>query len=113
MIEKNKMISTAAVQEKAVLVAVSPKNQSPEKTKEYLDELEFLALTSGVITVKKFVQNLDRPDIRTYVGKGKLEEITTFIKAEPVDLIIFDDDLTPSQVRNLEANFKEIKVLDR
>ena len=107
------MISTAAVQEKAVLVAVSPKNQSPEKTKEYLDELEFLALTSGVITVKKFVQNLDRPDIRTYVGKGKLEEITTFIKAEPVDLIIFDDDLTPSQVRNLEANFKEIKVLDR
>ncbi len=107
------MISTAAVQETAVLVAVSPKNQSAEKTKEYLDELEFLAATSGVKTVRKFVQNLDRPDIRTYVGKGKLEEITTFIAAAPVDLIIFDDDLSPSQVRNLEGHFKEIKVLDR
>lgn len=113
MIDKNKMISTAAIQETAVLVAVSPKNQSAEKTKEYLDELEFLAATSGVKTVRKFVQNLDRPDIRTYVGKGKLEEITTFIAAEPVDLIIFDDDLSPSQVRNLEGHFKEIKVLDR
>ncbi len=113
MIDKNKMISTAAVQETAVLVAVSPKNQSPEKTKEYLDELEFLAATSGVKTLRKFVQNLERPDIRTYVGKGKLEEITTFIQAEPVDMIIFDDDLSPSQVRNLEGHFKEIKVLDR
>lgn len=113
MIDKNKMISTAAVQETAVLVAVSPKNQSAEKTKEYLDELEFLAATSGVKTLRKFVQNLDRPDIRTYVGKGKLEEITTFIQAEPVDMIIFDDDLSPSQVRNLEGHFKDIKVLDR
>lgn len=113
MIDKNKMISTAAVQETAVLVAVSPKNQSAEKTKEYLDELEFLAATSGVKTLQKFVQNLERPDIRTYVGKGKLEEITTFINAEPVDIIIFDDDLSPSQVRNLEGHFKEIKVLDR
>ncbi len=113
MIDKNKMISTAAVQETAVLVAVSPKNQSSEKTKEYLDELEFLAATSGVKTLRKFVQNLERPDIRTYVGKGKLEEITTFIQAEPVDMIIFDDDLSPSQVRNLEGHFKDIKVLDR
>lgn len=113
MIDKNKMISTAAVQETAVLVAVSPKNQSSEKTKEYLDELEFLAATSGVETLRKFVQNLERPDIRTYVGKGKLEEITTFIQAEPVDMIIFDDDLSPSQVRNLEGHFKDIKVLDR
>ena len=113
MIDKNKMISTAAVQETAVLVAVSPKNQSAEKTKEYLDELEFLAATSGVKTLRKFVQNLERPDIRTYVGKGKLEEITTFIAAEPVDMIIFDDDLSPSQVRNLEGHFKDIKVLDR
>ncbi|GAA4435594.1 GTPase HflX [Ravibacter arvi] len=113
MIEKHKMISTAAVQETAVLVAVSPKNQSIEKTREYLDELEFLAETSGVKTQQKFIQNLERPDIRTYVGKGKLEEITTFINAEPVDMIIFDDDLSPSQVRNLEGHFKDIKVLDR
>lgn len=113
MIDKKKMISTATVQETAVLVAVSPKNQSTEKTREYLDELEFLAATSGVKTLEKFTQNLDRPDIRTYVGKGKLEEITTFIAAEPVDIIIFDDDLSPSQVRNLEGHFKDIKVLDR
>jgi len=113
MIDKKKMISTAAVPETAILVAVSPKNQSAAKTQEYLDELAFLATTSGVITVKTFIQNLERPDTRTYVGKGKLEEITTFTKAEPVDIIIFDDDLSPSQVRNLERNFKDIKILDR
>ncbi len=107
------MISTAAEPETAVLVAVSTKTQTTEKTREYLDELAFLATTSGVITEKSFVQNLERPDGKTYVGKGKLEEITTYVTANPVDMIIFDDDLTASQVRNLEANFKDIKVLDR
>ncbi|WP_247234104.1 GTPase HflX [Telluribacter sp. SYSU D00476] len=107
------MISTAKRQETAVLVAVSSQRQSAEKTQEYLDELAFLATTLGVNTIQSFTQNLDRPDIRTYVGKGKLEEIQTFIAANPVDMIIFDDDLTPSQVRNLEGTFKEIKVLDR
>ena len=113
MIDKDKMISTAKRQETAVLVAVSSQRQSAEKTQEYLDELAFLATTLGVDTIQSFTQNLDRPDIRTYVGKGKLEEIQTFIAANPVDMIIFDDDLTPSQVRNLEGTFKEIKVLDR
>lgn len=113
MIDKNKMISTAKRQETAVLVAVSTQKQSQEKTREYLEELEFLAGTLGVETKKAFTQNLERRDIRTFVGKGKLEEIQTFINAEPVDMIIFDDDLTPSQVRNLESAFKEIKVLDR
>lgn len=113
MIDKDKMISTAKRQETAVLVAVSSQRQSAEKTQEYLDELAFLATTLGVNTIQSFTQNLDRPDIRTYVGKGKLEEIQTFITANPVDMIIFDDDLTPSQVRNLEGTFKEIKVLDR
>ncbi len=113
MIDKNKMISTAKRQETAVLVAVSTQKQSQEKTREYLEELEFLAGTLGVETKKAFTQNLERRDIRTFVGKGKLEEIQTFINAEPVDMIIFDDDLTPSQVRNLEGAFKEIKVLDR
>ncbi len=109
------MFSTAAVQETAVLVAVSSKRQSAEKTQEYLDELAFLATTSGVNTLHTFTQNLDKPDLRTYVGKGKLEEIVTYVTDNPVDMVIFDDDLSPSQVRNLENVFKEkeIKVLDR
>ncbi|GAA4399320.1 GTPase HflX [Nibrella viscosa] len=107
------MIDTHKPPETAVLVALTTQRQSAEKTQEYLDELAFLAETSGIITVKSFVQRLDRPDTRTFVGKGKLEEIQTFIIDNPVDCIIFDDDLTPSQVRNLEAAFKEIKVLDR
>lgn len=113
MIDKRKLFSTAIQQEKAVLVAVSTQKQNSEKTKEYLEELEFLASTLGVQTLAKFTQNLERTDIRTYVGKGKLEEIHTFVTAYPVDMIIFDDDLTPSQVRNLEVVFKDIKVLDR
>ncbi len=115
MIDKRQLNSTAKKQETAVLVAVSPQRQSPEKTKEYLDELAFLVTTLGVETVQTFTQNLEHPDSRTYVGSGKLKEIETFVRAEPVDMIIFDDDLSPSQVRNLEATFEneEIKVLDR
>ncbi|QRR02082.1 GTPase HflX [Dyadobacter sandarakinus] len=113
MIDKKKLHSTAAKVETAVLVAVSTQKQSAEKTREYLDELAFLATTLGVETVRTFTQNLERADIRTYTGKGKLDEIVTFVTANPVDMIIYDDDLTPSQVRNLEAVFKEIKVIDR
>lgn len=108
-----RMIETHKQPETAVLVALVTQKQSAEKTKEYLDELAFLAETSGIITKKTFIQKLDRPDTRTFVGKGKLEEIHTYITDNPVDTIIFDDDLTPAQVRNLEAEFKEIKVLDR
>jgi GTP-binding protein HflX len=107
------MIDTHKQPETAVLVALITQKQTADQTKEYLDELAFLAETSGVRTVKSFTQKLDRPDTRTFVGKGKLEEIQTFILDNPVDTIIFDDDLTPAQVRNLEAEFKEIKVLDR
>ncbi len=98
-----------------MLVAVSPQRQSPEKTQEYLDELAFLVETLGVETSHTFTQNLQVPDTRTYVGSGKLQEIQAFIAAEPVDMVIFDDDLSPAQVRNLEAAFgdQEIKVLDR
>jgi GTP-binding protein HflX len=113
MIEKKQLYSTALKQETAILVAVSTQKQPIEKTKEYLDELAFLATTMGVKTVRTFTQNLERPDIRTYTGKGKLEEIVAFITAEPVDMIIYDDDLTPSQVRNLETTFKDTKVIDR
>ncbi|WP_338874941.1 GTPase HflX [Spirosoma sp. SC4-14] len=112
MIETNKQ-TPGGPTETAVLVALVTQKQTADQTKEYLDELAFLAETSGVQTIKTFTQKLDRPDTRTFVGKGKLEEIQTFILANPVDTIIFDDDLTPAQVRNLEAEFKEIKVLDR
>ncbi|RIV19339.1 GTPase HflX [Fibrisoma montanum] len=107
------MIDTHKNPETAVLVALVTQKQTAEQTKEYLDELAFLAETSGIRTVKTFVQKLERPDTRTFVGKGKLEEIQTYITDNPVDTIIFDDDLTPAQVRNLEGEFKEIKVLDR
>ncbi|WP_456459652.1 GTPase HflX [Reichenbachiella sp.] len=98
--------------EKAVLVALSPGRQSVEKTEEYLDELEFLAETLGIQTKKSFVQKLDKPDIRSFVGKGKLEEIITYVKDQEIDVVIFDDDLSPSQLRNLEKEL-EIKIYDR
>ena len=107
------MIENHKQPETAVLVALVTQKQSAEKTQEYLDELAFLAQTLGVITVKSFIQKLDQPDTRTYVGKGKLEEIHTFVIDNPVDMVIFDDDLKPSQVRNLEAAFTDVKVLDR
>ena len=113
MIESN-LFSTTEKPETAILIALITAKQNAEKTSEYLDELAFLATTSGVITKNTFVQKLDRPDQKTYVGKGKLEEIHIWLKDNPVDNIIFDDDLTPSQVRNLETILgDEIKVIDR
>lgn len=95
------------------MVGLISQKQNAEKTKEYLNELAFLAETSGVETVKVFVQRLNFADQKTFVGKGKLEEIQTWITINPVDTIIFDDELSPSQVRNLEQAFENIKVLDR
>ncbi len=107
------MVDTQKPPETAVLVALITQKQTADQTKDYIDELAFLAETSGVKTIKSFTQKLDRPDTRTFVGKGKLEEIQQFILANPVDSIIFDDDLTPAQVRNLEKEFTDVKVLDR
>lgn len=98
--------------EKAVLVALTPQGQSSEKTEEYLDELKFLASTLGIDTRKNFIQKLDKPDIRTFVGKGKLDEVKTFVKDQDIDVVIFDDDLSPSQLRNIEREF-EVKIYDR
>jgi len=106
-------LSTTKPQETAVLVGLISQKQNAEKTKEYLDELAFLAETSGVKTMKVFVQRLNYADQKTFVGKGKLEEIQAWITINPVDTIIFDDELSPSQVRNLEKAFENIKVLDR
>ena len=105
--------STTKQQESAILVGLITQKQNVERTKEYLDELDFLANTAGVVTKRVFTQRLERADPKTFVGKGKLEEIKIWLIENPVDSIIFDDDLTPPQVRNLEATFQDIKILDR
>ena len=95
----------------AVLVALINKNQPEEKVIEYLDELAFLAETLGLNVVKTFTQRMDRPEIKTFVGKGKLEEIGAFVKVEEVNTVIFDDDLSPSQMRNLEKKLLNTKSM--
>lgn len=96
----------------AVMVALINRAQPEEKVVEYLAELAFLAETLGLDVVKSFTQRLDKPEVRTFLGKGKLEEVKTYIKAEDIKVIIFDDDLSPSQLRNLETEL-EVKIYDR
>lgn len=98
--------------EKAVLVGLITREQNEEQLKEYLAELAFLAQTAGAETEEKFWQRLDRPDKRYYVGSGKLQEINDFVKAYDIDIVIFDDEISPSQQRNIEKELK-CKVLDR
>jgi len=98
--------------EKAVLVGLVLKDQDQEKLREYLDELEFLAYTAGASVEKRFTQKISRPDSKTFVGKGKLEEINNFVKENEIGTAIFDDELSPSQLKNLEREL-EIKILDR
>ena len=110
-------VLSEAKSETAVLVGLITNEQDEAKTKEYLDELEFLASTAGAITVKRFTQKVGGPNNTTYVGKGKLEEIAEYIKAEEdeereVGMVIFDDELTAKQLRNIEAELK-VKILDR
>ena len=106
------MIETAPITEKAVIVGLINQNQDEKQAMEYLDELEFLADTSGAVVLKKFTQKLDAPNRATFVGPGKLEEIGNYMKAMEVDTVIFDDELTPIQLRNIERTI-ECKVLDR
>ena len=103
--------------ESAVLVGLITQNQDEAKTKEYLDELEFLADTAGAVTVKRFTQRVNGPSAVTYVGKGKLEEIRDYIKQkedeeDPVGMVIFDDELSAKQMRNIEQMLA-VKILDR
>ena len=101
--------------EKAILVGVALQSEgiTYEQMTEYLDELSFLAETAGAETVKIFTQNLDKPVHATFIGKGKLEEIKAYTEENPVDMVIFDDELSPTQLRNIESVFPGIKVLDR
>jgi GTP-binding protein HflX len=98
--------------EKAVLVGLVTREQNEVLLEEYLDELAFLTETAGAIPLKRFTQKLDRPDTKTFVGKGKLQEIVEYIKTQGVDLLVFDDELSPSQLRNIEKE-ANCKVMDR
>jgi len=99
-------------EERAILVGVVQKDQTQEQVEEYLDELAFLAETAGATTIKRFTQRLPRPDSKTFVGKGKLEEIKKYIQGKNVGLVIFDDELTGSQISNIETELKML-TLDR
>ena len=110
-------VISEAKTETAVLVGLITKDQDEAKTKEYLDELEFLADTAGAVTVKRFTQKVNGPSSVTYVGSGKLEEIRQYIEAEEdaereVGMVIFDDELSAKQIRNIEKELK-VKILDR
>jgi GTP-binding protein HflX len=107
-----KTFDTKPKQETAVLVAVQEQGIRDEVLKEYTDELSFLAETCGVAVVKTFTQKLTKIHPRSYVGEGKLEEIVAYVNSENIDIVIFDDELSPSQIRNLEHDIK-CKILDR
>ena len=109
---KQKFYDTAVKQETAILVGVITPNETAEMGKEYLDELEFLVETAGGKTVKTFTQKMLRPERSTFVGTGKLEEIKAYVDAEEIDIVVFDDGLSPSQLRNIE-NELGVKILDR
>ena len=109
MIEKKKAIQR---EEKTVLVGVIQQDQTSEQVTEYLDELAFLSETAGAIAVKRFTQKLAHPDSRTFVGKGKLEEIKNYVNGKDIHLVIFDDELTGSQIANIEKELG-VKTIDR
>lgn len=108
----NDNIISKETSERAILVGLVTPQQNEQKALEYLDELEFLADTAGAVTEKKFLQKLGGPDSRTFVGKGKLDEIRQYVEDNEIGMAIFDDDLTSKQVANIERELK-IKILDR
>jgi GTP-binding protein HflX len=109
LIEKKQLI---AREEKAVLVGVILKDQTVQQAEEYLDELAFLSETAGAMAVKRFTQRLAHPDSRTFVGKGKLEEIKNYLSGKDIHLVIFDDELSGSQIANIEKELN-VKTIDR
>jgi GTP-binding protein HflX len=110
--EKNKTMSTGSAIERAVLIGVGDKTGNDLLMQDHLDELAFLAETAHIKTEKVFTQKLPHPDTRTFIGSGKLEEVKDYVKENKIDAVIFDDDLSPSQLRNLEKILK-VKIYDR
>lgn len=108
MLEKKNILK----EERAVLVGLVHKDQTEQQVQEYLDELAFLAETAGAVTIKRFTQKLPHPDSRTFVGKGKLEEIKLYIQGKNIGIVIFDDELTGAQINNIEKAL-EVKTIDR
>ena len=94
-------------EERAIIVGVMQKGQTELQVQEYMDELAFLAETAGAVTIKRFMQKLPRPDSKTFVGKGKLEEIKNYVQGHDITLVIFDDELTGAQIMNIE---KEVGI---
>src|SRR6188768_875436 len=109
MIEKKKIFEN---EERAVLVGLIHKDQTDQQVQEYLDELAFLAETAGAVAVKRFTQKLQHPDSRTFVGKGKLEEIKDYISGKNIRVVIFDDELSGAQINNIEKAI-DAKTIDR
>lgn len=112
------MFDTVKKQETAILVGLISKKQDEETVKEYLDELEFLADTAGAKVLKRYTQRLEHPDSSTFIGSGKLNDVRNFVKENKVDIVIFDDELSPAQQRNLEKAVNDgeeikVKVVDR
>lgn len=99
--------------EKTAIVGIVTQNQSEEKLNEYLDELEFLTFTAGGEVVKRFSQKMERPNPKTFVGTGKLDEILLYVKENSISTLIFDDELTPSQQKNISKLIEDCKILDR
>ena len=98
--------------EKVVLIGIINQLQTEEKSKEYLDELEFLTYTAGGEVLKRFTQKLDVPNPKTFIGTGKMEEVQQYVEENEVGTVIFDDELTPAQQKNIERILKA-KILDR
>ena len=113
MAKKREPLSTAKPAETCVLIGLATRHQRREQLEEYLDELAFLVETAKAETKQVFIQSLDKPDVRTFVGSGKLQEIKEFVEEEDIDMIVFDDELSPIQLRNIEKEIPERKVLDR
>ncbi len=107
-----KGITTKKIKQKAILVGVISNDQNEEKVNEYLDELSFLIETAGAKPIKRFTQKVSTSNAKTYIGKGKLIEIEQFIKINGIDLVVFDDELSPSQLRNIEREL-DCRILDR
>ncbi|HRS54255.1 MAG TPA: GTPase HflX, partial [Bacteroidales bacterium] len=104
--------NTQPQKETAILIGVVLKNQDEKKIKEYLEELEFLMYTAGGETKNWFIQKLEKPNPKTYIGAGKLAEIKHYVESNKIDIAVFDDELSPAQLRNVEKEL-ECKVLDR
>ncbi|MEO0403266.1 MAG: GTPase HflX, partial [Bacteroidota bacterium] len=107
------LIETAKKQETCVLVGLITRTQSREDLEEYLDELAFLAETANAQCIQRFTQSLDHPDRRTFLGSGKIQEVKEFVDENEIDMVIFDDELSPTQLRNIENLINEVKILDR